>query len=250
MAKTCYYCGALAQSKEHVPPKQFVRDLECDRITVPSCHTHNTDKGGVDQAVATAMMMNLFERARGDVLECTADLERQLPLVVRRVVRYIPSSYARTFRTVKPTQVHSFICELTPLYHIPFSLDPWIRQIAAALAFDADKIFHQGSNWDETKVWSPSMYSGPHSPYHHVEEVWESMSKKRAQHHLFDHHQWKQGWTSHPRPYPSEIFSFQVSSLEKQVLLKLSFLSNYTFYALLPEHEGVQQSFAKRLQNH
>jgi hypothetical protein len=40
--KRCYYCGAPAQSSEHVPPKMLFPDPKpSDLITVPSCTSHN-----------------------------------------------------------------------------------------------------------------------------------------------------------------------------------------------------------------
>src|SRR5258706_15617847 len=58
--KPCYYCGSQANSDEHAPPRQMFKGFSCDSITVPSCSTHNSEKGGADQAIVSAFLIPLF----------------------------------------------------------------------------------------------------------------------------------------------------------------------------------------------
>lgn len=42
MLNTCYWCGAPATSREHVPPRNlFPKGKNKNLLTVPSCYTHN-----------------------------------------------------------------------------------------------------------------------------------------------------------------------------------------------------------------
>jgi len=53
--KHCYYCGAPATSKEHVPPRGFF-PKGSDLITVPSCEIHNNDKSHIDETMRVFLM--------------------------------------------------------------------------------------------------------------------------------------------------------------------------------------------------
>ncbi len=81
--KNCYYCGAIATSKEHVPPKCFfpeskdVKDGKNYRkklITVPSCDLHNSAKSHDDEHLLVMLSINILnndqgnEHAKGKVL--------------------------------------------------------------------------------------------------------------------------------------------------------------------------------------
>ncbi|MGP3508673.1 hypothetical protein [Paracidovorax citrulli] len=56
----CYYCGAVATSKEHVPARCFFpkeRDFRRDLFTVPSCKEHNSAKSNIDQSAFLAIAL-------------------------------------------------------------------------------------------------------------------------------------------------------------------------------------------------
>lgn len=63
----CYFCGAPATSREHVPPKCIfpekkdsgVQDnLRKSLLTVPSCHIHNLSKSTDDEYLLAILLMN------------------------------------------------------------------------------------------------------------------------------------------------------------------------------------------------
>lgn len=61
--QTCYYCGALATSREHVPPLAIFPqqkdmegvDLRSNLITVPSCEIHNQKKSTDDEFLMSCL---------------------------------------------------------------------------------------------------------------------------------------------------------------------------------------------------
>jgi hypothetical protein len=68
--KECYWCGAIATSKEHIPPKclfpegkdiRKIRDVDFrkDLITVPACDEHNNHKSGDDE-ILLACLSSVF----------------------------------------------------------------------------------------------------------------------------------------------------------------------------------------------
>ncbi|WP_157642275.1 hypothetical protein [Burkholderia ubonensis] len=47
---SCYFCGGVATTREHVPPKGFFPKSERHNlIRVPSCEAHNNEKSGEDE---------------------------------------------------------------------------------------------------------------------------------------------------------------------------------------------------------
>lgn len=64
--KECYWCGAPATSKEHIPPKClfpeekdigkiYNSNFRKDLITVPSCDEHNNQKSGDDEILCACL---------------------------------------------------------------------------------------------------------------------------------------------------------------------------------------------------
>lgn len=68
MNNICYYCGQIATSDEHCPPKTLFpkpkdsrdgRDYRKSLLTVRSCDTHNTEKSKEDEYLLYVLVMNL-----------------------------------------------------------------------------------------------------------------------------------------------------------------------------------------------
>lgn len=66
MTDYCYICGALASSREHVPPqcifpegKDAGIDLRRNLVTVPSCEIHNQHKSHDDEYLLFALTMSI-----------------------------------------------------------------------------------------------------------------------------------------------------------------------------------------------
>ncbi len=69
MGTVCYFCGAPATSKEHVPPKSIFpeakdvqngKDYRANLITVPSCDAHNSAKS-TDDAYLMMVIVSYFQ---------------------------------------------------------------------------------------------------------------------------------------------------------------------------------------------
>jgi hypothetical protein len=68
MNDICYYCGQIATSDEHSPPKTLFpklkdspdgRDYRKNLLTVRSCDTHNTEKSKEDEYLLYVLVMSL-----------------------------------------------------------------------------------------------------------------------------------------------------------------------------------------------
>ena len=82
----CYFCGAPATSREHVPPKCIFpekkdsgvkEDLRKSLLTVPSCHVHNLSKSTDDEYLLAILSMNCDNNEIGRT-QATTKLARAL----------------------------------------------------------------------------------------------------------------------------------------------------------------------------
>jgi hypothetical protein len=232
---TCYFCGAPRTSWEHVPPRILTRDLPCNRITVASCKAHNSDKAHIDQSVVSALTSPLYELLLSRGVQTSSDVDTPpLTSVVRQVVIKNQSSRRYVINKTRPTQVYSSKLNLSPLFHVSYPVIPWIRQIVAALIFDATQTFEPQYDWENLKIWSPDVHRGSHGAIKSLGAYTETMNLAKEMRRHWDGLEWQEGWSSFPRPYPREIFYFQVA-FDQHINIKLHLLSNYTFFChLLP----------------
>lgn len=157
----CYYCGDTSCSNEHAPPKQMFKAFECDSITVPSCEDHNSKKGGFDQAIVSAFLLPLSNSVGRYTLEKD----------VLEAIQVVQSSFERTKRRAIDSPLlknpPKSLKELPNLaYLVPeIDISSWVRQLTAALVYDAVHAFDPTIIWNDTVVWSPDWVAakGPSS---------------------------------------------------------------------------------------
>lgn len=74
MTDTCYFCGGIATSSEHVPPVCLFpeqkdlddgRDYRKNLITVPSCDEHNSQKSKDDEYLQLILVHGYFNNKAG-----------------------------------------------------------------------------------------------------------------------------------------------------------------------------------------
>jgi hypothetical protein len=97
MAKTCYLCGDLATSVEHVPPKGFFPDGHAKRqlITVSACASHNELTSADDEYVRNVIAMALGNNKVGS--------DHALAKVIRSLQRSVPLQKT-TFKDPEPLE--------------------------------------------------------------------------------------------------------------------------------------------------
>src|SRR5437868_3189578 len=126
----CYFCGAPPPStQEHAPPKLMFTAFECDRITVPSCDKHNTEKGGNDRAIITALVRSLHQ-----TLEYR-DSTNSLPENVLKAIKFLEPDFRQANRELSS---HSLLANPELDFKIPklnISVFDWIRQLSAAMVW-------------------------------------------------------------------------------------------------------------------
>lgn len=205
--RPCYYCGAPPPSlSEHAPPRALFKAADCDMITVPSCDAHNSEKSFADKAVLTAMAKVVLEgykvnsrdqKYTPNIMKTVASIEAAFSEVAQLV------TWQGFYVEPEPWQTNDMVYFKTSL----FFLD-WVRQLTAAVVWHVVGEPQSNVVWDAVEVYNPYFYTG--GPYQQDEgnkAVLDSEYKRL----VLDDLTWHRGWSAHPKPYPRDIFRFDLS---------------------------------------
>ena len=211
------------------------RGFLCDRITVPSCDTHNSHKSGADQAVVAAFLTPLRWK-----LQKSAEAAATLSPEVIKAIEIASQSFERAKRKAVPTYLlknppphladQPSVAYITPQVEIR----AWIRQLSAAVLHSALRIEAHSSQWEEALVWSPSWVPGPSPEPLDFESVRDDFLRGEPLKTELEALPWEAGWSAHPRPYPSTLYHFDVHFKSRgSIVLRHHFYGNYTWYVAI-----------------
>lgn len=145
----CYYCGAPGpSSREHAPPRLIFATSDCDRITVPSCDTHNNSKSDKDRAIVTWLIKSLDR-----MFEAGVSTGSTSPIVMEAIAHLKPNFG----RAAKHVSDKSFLSDPELDFKIPainFDFSGWIRQLTAALIWSGTGQFDDSIKWNEAYVFN------------------------------------------------------------------------------------------------
>ncbi len=146
MGKTCYWCGAPATSREHVPPKCIFpeskdtliqNDYRKNLITVPSCDLHNSAKSADDEYLLHVLSLSVTNNSHGQ--------QQALSKVVRTFAKY-PSIAQDVFHEKKEVNLinsHNGNVEQTLAINLDDGrFDSIVEHMARAIYFSA-----YGKSW-------------------------------------------------------------------------------------------------------
>lgn len=204
--KPCYYCGATTSiSKEHVPPKALFHGIDCDRITVPACEEHNSEKSSFDKAILCAMAQVTLEGHA---------LDPHDPIYTKRVLT-TAIELQKTFEEVKRlASIQGYFenplaWQINDMVRFEFGyILIWIRQLTAGL------IWHiTGESLKDVDFYSGDAFCLGYSvggPFTQEENLRSTSEKIRKTAH-YESLSWHRGWTPYPKPYPRDLYRFDVS---------------------------------------
>lgn len=241
---SCYYCGRQACSNEHVPPKQMFKRFLCDSITVPSCEAHNSSKGGADQAIVSAFLVPLYNgigrfSLEGEILEAIKVAEPSFERAKRKAIN--SPLLKNPPRALK---------DLPNLAYLVPSIDirAWIRQLTAAVVYDGTQVFDPTIQWSEVIAWSPDWLAAEAPASLEIGQATSILEKQKEIQLRLELFTWEDGWSAHPRPYPSVIYSFQVHfEPNREIVFKHRFYNRYTWYAWFSASEETVAKLSKKL---
>jgi hypothetical protein len=88
------------------------------------------------------------------------------------------------------------------------TIHDWFRHITAGLVWSAYGACPPGVSWSTVPTFSPYFLpEGPHSQVAGVMATLETLAPLRH----FESLPWRNGWSSSPRPYPRDLYRFEVA---------------------------------------
>lgn len=192
------------------------KGFETDSLTVPSCEKHNSQKSGLDQAVVAASLISLEPYS----LRFHSD--------VRRAIEEGKSSVERAKRKAYSAQLISDLPGLPTTSYLAEDIIPWIRQLVAGFIYNATNHFDATIQWDKVEPWSPAWLPFPYriSQKEFIQlklALYPRVTK-------WENFRWVDGWSSHPRPYPKNIFRFQLYIEPKKAFFRFVFYEQIIWY--------------------
>lgn len=234
----CYYCGGAACSNEHAPPKQMFKGFCCDSITVPACEKHNSSKGGNDQAIVSMFLIPLYNGRE------TYDLEDEILRAIELAEGAFPRTKRRAINSPLFNDAPEEFKDLPNVaYLIPdVDIKGWVRQLTAALLYDAIQSIDSTIKWNEAISWSPDWVEASDPTAVTFEETVSTLIKKQITQLQLEQFSWANGWSAYPRPYPTSIYCFQIHFESNEIIFKHKFYNRYNWYVWLP---ATQETMSK-----
>jgi hypothetical protein len=238
--KSCYYCGALAVSEEHAPPKQLFKGFLRDSIKVFSCAQHNDGKSYDDEVVIKGMMISLDQTAH------------RYPARSPRVLRAINFAKPYFGQVRNHVGTGKLMTDAPPdldlsVAHFkgPAPVASWMRQLTAALVYDANEGFDPAIKWDEARVWSSGWVPDDvvPAPMQQMAAILKIKAQEAAQR---DQLEWHDGWPSGHKNYPRELYYFHFHFAPTQIMCRHRFMNSYSWYVTFVASEATRANLSRK----
>jgi hypothetical protein len=216
--QSCYYCGLPYSSHEHAPPQQLFKGFTCNKVKVPSCDKHNTEKSGSDNAVIKAMLIALDTVAqkyppKGDAAKAillAKDYFYQVKNQVKNISKF----------TGYPSLTY---------VEAPVQMENWMRQLTAALIYSAIKKYDPKNDFDNATVFSPTWVKGTSTK--EGLEIATALETQQLQEEGVKQNNWQSGWASGKIDYPTGIYNFKVTfNYIEEVVFRHQFFDSLVWY--------------------
>jgi hypothetical protein len=217
--KFCYFCGKIANSKEHLPPKQIFKGFRLNRITVPSCDKHNTSKSGEDEAIIKAMLLSI-ENSGNKIL--SPDLLKALKIV--------KGHYSQVKRNVTEEKVYSDYNKNIVCLNSSIDLCNWIKELSAGMIYYKTKYFDKNNDFLKSQVFERNSYS-KNTILKLIDFENERKNKIKLQN-LFENGIWNVSWIPQ-NIYPRNLYYFEHRIIGERILIKHVFYTSYTYYNMI-----------------
>lgn len=222
--KRCYYCGASVTSMEHAPPAQMFKMFPCDKITVYSCDQHNTTKSISDDSIIKAMLISLHNTSH-----LYQNRSPEIKKAIEAAEPYFPRlKHIITTHNIMENPPDNLDAELA---HLPPHIDigQWMRQLTAALVYNAIRQCDPSIRWDQALVESPDWLPARPGPLNRG-RLTELLRKSLARESVFGSLDWHHGWPSGTNNYPPDIYRFEVNFDYARTIFKHRFFNSYSWY--------------------
>jgi hypothetical protein len=201
-------------------------------MTVPACEDHNSEKSFIDKAVLCAMAQATLQGHT---------LDPHDPIYTKRVIT-TAAELQKSFEDVKKlASIKGYFetplsWQINDMVRFEFSyFFIWIRHLTAALIWQIT-----GESLKDVDFYSGDAFCPGYSvggPFTQGENVVATLEKIQKTGH-YESLSWHPGWTPHPKPYPRDLYRFDVSfdafefegTFPKVIFRHTFFNGNVTWY--------------------
>jgi hypothetical protein len=184
--------------------------FEGDSITVPSCEKHNEAKSARDRGIITAIIWTAYQESKRNPTSSILT-----PNVVK-AIQLLEPNFPQAKHEVR---LRNILVRPPSDLDVPFpytqpGINPrgWIRQLTAALVWSVVGKYDPQTRWDKAGPWSPGIIT-ENIPIEVEEAAFLSFRNQNVEMEL-NALPWHKGWSSEPRRYPEDIYSFDICVLE------------------------------------
>jgi hypothetical protein len=217
--KVCYFCGEMANSKEHLPPKQIFKGFKINRITVPSCYKHNTDKSGEDEAIVKAMLLSIEN----------SDNKNYSPELLK-ALNIVKGHYGQVKRTVTEERLYSDYNKNIVCLNSLIDLNNWIKELSAGMIYYKTNYFDKNNDFLKSQVFERNSYSK--NTMLKLSDFENERKEKIKLQNLFESGIWNAGWIPQGF-YPRNLYYFEYRIIGEKILIKHKFYTYYTYYNMI-----------------
>jgi len=242
----CYYCGGLATTREHAPPKQMFKDFNCDTITVPSCHEHNCSKGGNDQAIVNVLLTSLKNLCESD---------RKYNIASNKDIQHAIKNASSSFERTKNRIINKPFLDDMPnnWKHLPnvgflkrpIKIKDWIKNLTAAFIYDGINDYDDSIDWDKIDCWSPEYVDSEFAST--SEDKLNLLFKYDNFTNWIEKKKWFNGWSAYPKKYPESIYCFFFLIEQDDFTIKHRFYNSFNWYATFKISPKFREKLLKKI---
>lgn len=237
---TCYYCGAPATSREHVPPQVFLKQVpdisRHQALTVPSCKRHNEEKAQLDQAVYNAFALPLYHML-GTRWE-------KMPAHMRTTLRAKSKNFAHQKQITNAVPLVGPELDSAPLYLTHSTLDwtAWTRMLTAGLWYVICGCHRPEIDWDESEVIHWDFFAGAKMDVVHTDMLAEAFVSRNATYAQVAPEIWHDATVFGHHTLPAEYYTYRISKTGAVWVVEHRFFGQYRVWCavVLPEAQAEQ----------
>ena len=232
--KRCYYCGKMANSKEHLPPKQMFKGFNVINVTVKSCNEHNSSKSFEDDSIIKSMIMAI---------------EKSIDIVKTPEIEISINNANKKYNQVKNkvTEEKLFYDKDNNIICLDYSIDlnKWIKKLSAGMVYYKTKYFDEYNKYDDSKVFERNSFTKNKKYYSdYLDERRIKLDLER----LSEYGEWKDSWIL-KNNYPENIYFFKYRIIKSHILFKHVFYKSFVFYNLIEISEVTREKIIERKSN-
>lgn len=243
---TCYYCGAPATSREHVPPDVFRKKIpgieKIDAITVPSCYVHNEAKHKIDQAVYNAFALPIHSMLGTSIQIRSAEVNTMVHAKTKNFMHQKDLTIAVPIRGPEMEHIDA------SLAHTIVDWDMWIRLLTAGQLFLIHGQQRPNIDWESCVVYNWDYVPGSRASVISTDTIYNALRNNETMYNELSVAEWYTAVTLGPLSTPEFSYTFRIGKTHAVWTMEHVFLGQYRIWCSMKLSDELEAKLVRRLQ--